>query len=297
MTDFEFDLAVLGLGPMGRALAGAALDAGHPTIVWNRTPQKARPLLERGAVLAADAPDAARRAAVTVCCLLDYPAVQRTLDDAEAPAVLVNLGSAHPGEVRTAAAWAAAKGIGYLDGAILSPAPAIGTPTATILYSGPAAVFEAHSAVLRCFAPRSVYLGPEVAAAAGYEMALLDLFTTATGGLLHAFALALSAGLDLPLFARFAGGMSALLPEMAQRYARHLADDVYPGEPSTLAAATTAIAHVAAAAHDLGVDPGPLPALQAMFGRAVADGHGADGYARLARALARFRDSTPTGSP
>ncbi|MFI5912189.1 NAD(P)-dependent oxidoreductase [Dactylosporangium sp. NPDC051541] len=293
----DFDVAVLGLGPMGRALAGAALDAGHATVVWNRTPEKARPLLNRGAALATSAPDALRRAAVTVCCLLDYAAVHRTLDDAEGPAVLVNLGSAHAGAARATAEWAAAKGLDYLDGAILAPAPAIGTPAATILYSGPEAIFQAHSTVLRCFGPQSVYLGPDVSAAAGFEMALLDVFTTATGGLLHAFALALSQGLDLQLFARLAGGLSGLLPEMAQRYARDLTADVYPGEPSTVASAATAIAHVTAAARDLGVDPGPLPALQALFDRAVAGGHGAEGYARVARAVARFRDSTPTGSP
>src|SRR4051794_37482632 len=115
----EFDMAVLGLGPMGRALAGAALDAGHATVVWNRTPDRARPLLDRGAALAPTAADALRRAAVTVCCLLDYPAVRETLHDGEGPAVLVNLGSAHAGEARATAGWAAAKGIDYLDGAIL----------------------------------------------------------------------------------------------------------------------------------------------------------------------------------
>lgn len=31
-------VTVLGLGPMGRALAGAFLDAGLRTVVWNRTP-------------------------------------------------------------------------------------------------------------------------------------------------------------------------------------------------------------------------------------------------------------------
>ncbi|MEU7876201.1 hypothetical protein [Dactylosporangium sp. NPDC049140] len=226
-------------------------------------------------------------------------AVHRTLDGAEGPGVLVNLGSGHAGEARATAAWAAARGLGYLDGAILTPAPAIGSPTATILYSGQSARFEAHAAVLRCFTPNTVYLGPDPATAAAYEMALLDLFTTATGGLLHAFALALAAGLDLDLFARFAGGAGALLPEMARRYARNLAEDTYPGTPSSLGSARTAIAHVAAAAADLGVGPGPLPALRALFERAVAAGHGADGYARLARllAVARFRDSTAGEAP
>ena len=32
-------VAILGLGPMGRALAAASLAAGHSTVVWNRVPR------------------------------------------------------------------------------------------------------------------------------------------------------------------------------------------------------------------------------------------------------------------
>lgn len=42
-------VTVLGLGPMGQALAAALLDAGHHTTVWNRTEAKAAQLLSRGA--------------------------------------------------------------------------------------------------------------------------------------------------------------------------------------------------------------------------------------------------------
>lgn len=39
------DVTVLGLGLMGRALAGAFLRDGHPTTVWNRTEEKAGDLV------------------------------------------------------------------------------------------------------------------------------------------------------------------------------------------------------------------------------------------------------------
>jgi len=44
------DGAVLGLGRMGRALAGRLLGAGHHVTVWNRTPGRAGSLTEHGAV-------------------------------------------------------------------------------------------------------------------------------------------------------------------------------------------------------------------------------------------------------
>lgn len=46
------DLAFLGLGQMGIGMAGALIDAGHTLTVWNRSPDKAAALTERGARLA-----------------------------------------------------------------------------------------------------------------------------------------------------------------------------------------------------------------------------------------------------
>jgi 3-hydroxyisobutyrate dehydrogenase-like beta-hydroxyacid dehydrogenase len=42
-------IAVIGLGNMGSALAHRLLDTGHTVSVWNRTPGRAVPLVERGA--------------------------------------------------------------------------------------------------------------------------------------------------------------------------------------------------------------------------------------------------------
>ncbi|MFQ6331468.1 NAD(P)-binding domain-containing protein [Nocardia sp. CWNU-33] len=47
---------VIGLGSMGSALAEAFVRAGHPTTVWNRSPEKAASLVARGATSGASAP-------------------------------------------------------------------------------------------------------------------------------------------------------------------------------------------------------------------------------------------------
>lgn len=41
-------VTVIGLGPMGQALAGAFLMNGHPTTLWNRTAEKADYLISQG---------------------------------------------------------------------------------------------------------------------------------------------------------------------------------------------------------------------------------------------------------
>src|SRR5215213_4584113 len=59
-------VAVLGLGIMGSRMAHRLLGAGFPVAVYNRTADKARPLAEAGATVAATPHDAASGADIVV---------------------------------------------------------------------------------------------------------------------------------------------------------------------------------------------------------------------------------------
>ncbi|MQY09292.1 NAD(P)-dependent oxidoreductase [Actinomadura macrotermitis] len=72
-------VTIIGLGLMGRALAGAFLKAGHPTTVWNRTAAKADELVAEGAQSAASLADALTASPLTILCLTDYQAVHELL--------------------------------------------------------------------------------------------------------------------------------------------------------------------------------------------------------------------------
>ncbi|MFB9675873.1 NAD(P)-dependent oxidoreductase [Streptosporangium vulgare] len=72
-------MTVIGLGAMGKALAGAFLDNGHPTTVWNRTAGRGGELTARGATEAATAAEAIAASPVVVVCVLDYDAVREVL--------------------------------------------------------------------------------------------------------------------------------------------------------------------------------------------------------------------------
>jgi 3-hydroxyisobutyrate dehydrogenase len=69
----ETNIALLGLGLMGSGMAGRLLDAGYPLRIWNRTPGKTQPLVDRGAKLAKSPRDAAAGAAVVISMLADVP--------------------------------------------------------------------------------------------------------------------------------------------------------------------------------------------------------------------------------
>src|SRR4051794_36758435 len=61
----------IGLGAMGSRMAGRLLAAGYPLGVYNRTPDRARPLAERGARVYDSPRDLARNADVVLSSLTD----------------------------------------------------------------------------------------------------------------------------------------------------------------------------------------------------------------------------------
>src|SRR6185295_14560398 len=64
-------VAFVGLGVMGRGMAGRLLDAGFPLAVWNRRRDRTDALAERGARLATSPHDAAGGADVIVSMVAD----------------------------------------------------------------------------------------------------------------------------------------------------------------------------------------------------------------------------------
>jgi 3-hydroxyisobutyrate dehydrogenase len=68
-------IGVAGLGKMGSAIAERLIGCGHELVIWNRTPQKAAPLAEKGAKVAANAADLARAAEAIVTILFDAQAI------------------------------------------------------------------------------------------------------------------------------------------------------------------------------------------------------------------------------
>ena len=69
----------VGLGTMGSAMAGNLARAGFPLTVWNRTPGRAEPLRELGAVEVGTPRQVGSASDVVVACLPDSPQVAEVL--------------------------------------------------------------------------------------------------------------------------------------------------------------------------------------------------------------------------
>ncbi|MFF3347260.1 NAD(P)-dependent oxidoreductase [Streptomyces sp. NPDC002779] len=290
--DDQSAVTVLGLGPMGRALAGAFLDAGVATTVWNRTPGRDRDLVARGARSTATAAEAVAAAPLTVVCVVNYDASdailrQDEVTDALKARTVVNLTADSPDRARDTAGWAAAHGIRYLDGAIMTPAPSIGTPEAVFILSGPKDLYERHQPVLSTLGGAHTHLGEDIGRAAAYDIALLDLFWTAMAGYAHALAVARAEGVTARELAPFAQGIGAILPPLFAEFAGDTDDGTYSGEINPITSAVSSMAHIVHTAESHGIDASLMRVVEGQARRVVAEGHGADGYLRVTELLTR----------
>ncbi|GIF76881.1 NAD(P)-dependent oxidoreductase [Asanoa siamensis] len=264
---------VIGLGPMGRAIAATLVRAGHQVTVWNRTAGRAGGLV---GVTIAPTPDAAVAAGdLVLLSLTDYGAMYDVLGSTGlSRKVLVNLGSGTPDESRAAAAWARERDAGFLTGGIMVPPPLVGQAGAYAFYSGPSDLFREHEPTLRAIGDTR-YLGADPGLAQLLYQAHLDVFLTALAGLLHGTALVTSAGVPaedfLPDAMRLLTDLPAMVGDGAD-LAAELAAGEYPGDLSTVRMMGATAVHIAETSVAAGVDAAVPNAVRSLYDRAVAAG-------------------------
>lgn len=277
-------VTIMGLGLMGQALAGAFLRDGYPTTVWNRTAAKAEQLVAQGARLAGSAGDAVAASPLVVVCVSDYDAVHEFLDplgEVLDGRVLVNLTSGTSHVARETAEWAARRGITYLDGAIMAAPQAIGTGDGVVLYSGPRSAFDQHESTLRNLGAGTTYLGDDHGLASLYDVAVLGLMWNILNGFLQGAALLETAGVKAATFAPVASQGIETVAGWVADYAQQIDDGAYPALDSTIDTHRAAMDHLIHEVELLGVNAKLPRLIKALTDRAVADGHGGNGYAAM----------------
>lgn len=288
-ADNRVPVTVIGLGAMGSALAGAFLEKGHATTVWNRSPKKIDELVTKGAARAATVAEAVSASTVVVVCVLDYKAMHEivnSLGDTQDGRVVVNLTSGTPREAREAAAWAAKRNVDYIDGEIMAIPTMIGRPDTLIFYGGSKTVFEAHEQTLTSLAGDGTYLGEDTGLPSLYDVALLGLMWTTWIGLLHSLALVgaekVKAADFLPYASAWFGNIVAPeIPKIAAQVDRGR----YPDAESTLGMQAVAIDHLVHTSTAQKIDSELPRFLKDRADQAILRGHAGDGFASLIEVL------------
>ncbi|WP_116213550.1 NAD(P)-dependent oxidoreductase [Streptomyces olivoreticuli] len=280
-------VTVVGLGSMGSALAAALLEQGHPTTVWNRSPRKADALVARGARRAESVAEAVAASPLTIVCVLDYGVMHELLDPVAgtlAGRTLVNLTSGSPEQAHETAAWARGHGADYLDGAIMTTPPGVGSPEMMFFYSGSSEVVEAHRPALSALGD-PLHLGTDPGLASLYDAALLGLMWATLTGWLHGTALVTAENTEATAFTPVAIRWLTAVTGFMATYAPQVDAGRYPGDDATVDVQIAAIDHLLHAAQARGVDTALPALLKSFMERAKGAGHGSDSYGSVIEVL------------
>lgn len=147
-------LGFLGLGNMGRPMAGRLLAAGHDVVVYDTRDEAIDALVAQGARRAASAKDLAGMAGIV---LLSLPvpdvvcAVTAELAEGTAVRRVIDFSTIGPAAARTASDTLAAKGITYVDAPVSGGVPGAAAGTLAIMVACASTVFEELKPLLTTF--------------------------------------------------------------------------------------------------------------------------------------------------
>jgi 3-hydroxyisobutyrate dehydrogenase-like beta-hydroxyacid dehydrogenase len=286
MTTPQHTVSFLGLGEMGSALARAALSAGHPTTVWNRSPDKAIALIDAGGRAVKTAAEAIEASDLIVMCLFDHRSVHEVLDplaDRLAGRHLINLTTTSPEGARELAQWAAGVGADYLDGGIMATPEMIGTQQSSVLYSGSQRAYDDHRGLLELWGEPE-YFGDDAGIASLYDLALLSGMYVMFAGFFHGAAMVGAAGVPAKEFAIRAAAWLQNVVFAITRYAEVIDGGDYslPGQQSL---EFSDISDIVDASRSLGISTEVVDVVQRMIHRQIDAGHGRDGFARVVESI------------
>lgn len=284
------DISLIGLGPMGIALGKALLAGGKTVTVWNRSLDKAGPLVAEGAALAPSVAAAIDASPVVLVCVATYDASNALLDAPEVAKaltakLLVQLSTGTPEDARDGERRAQAAGADYLDGAIMATPGQMGRPDTTILLSGAQRHFERAEPLLKPAGGNLMYVGEPAGAAAAWDLATLAHMFGAMFGFFHGVRILESEKMRVDAFAEFVGQIAPAIGEMVRSEGVDIHAEHYdePGS-SMLTCANTGVLF-RRNAREAGIDDSFPQFAGALFDRAMQAGYGPQRLASMIKVL------------
>jgi 3-hydroxyisobutyrate dehydrogenase-like beta-hydroxyacid dehydrogenase len=202
------NIAFIGLGNMGSAMATNLIKAGHTLTVFNRSRARADALKSLGARVASMPGEAAAGAEVAITMLADDHALEGVvfekgkgiLDSLPPNAVHVSMSTISVALSRRLAAAHAERKQHYIAAPVFGRPEAAAAAKLFIVAAGPAAQIERCNPLFNAMGQKTFVAGEEASGANLMKLTGNFLITAVIEGLAESFALVRKAGLDANLF-------------------------------------------------------------------------------------------------
>jgi 3-hydroxyisobutyrate dehydrogenase-like beta-hydroxyacid dehydrogenase len=155
-------IGFIGTGMMGHPMALRLIDAGYRLMIWNRTPEKASQLINRGAQRASSIDDLARQSQVIISMVADDAALTAIatgepglIGSMQENTVAIDMSTVSPSLTRTLAVHYAKKGVHYLQAPVLGSVPQATDGTLLIFAGGDTAAIDRIQPVFDVLAKRT----------------------------------------------------------------------------------------------------------------------------------------------
>ena len=157
----------IGLGHLGRNLAGSLLRAGFAVTVTDLDPKSAESLLAKGAKWAPDAQAVTENVDAVITCL-PSPAVSKRvlagprgiLAGLKSGGTWIEMSTNSSAEIEEMAALAAAKGVHMLEAPVTGGVHLAAQGKITVIIGGEAEIFEQHKAAFEAMGGKIFHVGP-----------------------------------------------------------------------------------------------------------------------------------------
>lgn len=225
----------IGTGVMGSAMCSHLLAAGHSLSVYNRTADKTRALVEKGALLKSS-PAAVASSSDIVFTMVGYPTdvaetilgADGVLSAASRGTILVDMTTSEPSLAVRIHGECAARGVKSLDAPVSGGDVGAREARLSIMVGGDKDVFDAVLPIFNLMGKTIVYQG---AAGSGQHTKMANQILIATGmiGVCEALLYAYRAGLDLNVMLQSVSGGAAGSWSLSNYAPRILSGNLLPG--------------------------------------------------------------------
>lgn len=280
-------VAFIGIGVMGRSMAGHLMDAGYELHIYTRTREKALPLIDRGAVFHETSGECAR-AAEAVITMVGFPQdVEQVyfgehgiLSEALPGTLLIDMTTTDPALSERIYAAAREKGMSALDAPVSGGDVGAKNATLTIMAGGDKEAFDRAKELFEKMGKAVTYTGP---AGSGQHTKVCNQIAVvgALAGATEALVYARKAGLDPENMLACISGGAAASWQLSNMIPRVLAGNYAPGFFIKHQVKDLRIADAQAKA--LGAELPVTEIIKAMYEGLEADGYGDNGTQALVK--------------